>query len=192
LTVGRLGNAGGPAKEYRPIMGADEFLLREFVSDRHSATLFPTSDSDAAKSPLVKGAIDPVLHLTIGNLKQLNATANGVPGALPQTNWFNPSGDVLQGADLLDVHGPMFFELLRLLLPKLIPELGEAFCAVKNADDIKVVMGRNVRWCASTNVYFILSHVTCHFMQDKPSIREGQGIARHGLAVVFLDRLHAA
>ena len=173
-------------------MGADDFLLREFVSDRHSATLFPTSDSDAAKSPLTKGAIDPVLHLTIGNLKQLNATANGVAGALPQTDWFNSSGDVLQGADLLDVHGPMFFELLRLLLPKLIPELGEAFCAVKNADDIKVVMGRNVRWCASTNVYFILSHVTCHFMQDKPSIRKGQGIARHGLAVVFLDRLLAA
>jgi hypothetical protein len=173
-------------------MGSNEFLLREFVSDRLRAPLFPTSDSDAAKSPLVKGAIDPVLHLTIGNLKQLDATKNGTPGTLPQTDWFNPSGDVLQGADLLDVHGPMFFELLRLLLPKLTPELGEAFCSVTNADDIKAVMGRKVRWCASNNVYLIISHVTCHFMQDKPYIREGQGITRHRLAVVFLDRFHAA
>ncbi len=64
--------------------------VRGFVSDRLSAPLFPTSDSDAAKSPLVKGAIDPMLHPTIGNLKQLNANANGVPGTLPQTDWFNP------------------------------------------------------------------------------------------------------
>ncbi len=70
---------------------------------------------------------------------------------------------------------------------KLIPELGAAFCAAKNADDVKAVMGRKVRWCASTKVYFIISHVTCHFMQDEPYIREGQGIRRHGLAVVFLD-----
>ncbi len=59
MTVGCLGNAGGPAKEYREIMGSNEFLLREFVSDRLLAPLFPTSDSDAAKSPLVKGAIEP-------------------------------------------------------------------------------------------------------------------------------------
>ncbi len=40
---------------------------------------------------------------------------NGAGDALPQTNWFKPSGDVLQGGnrhgDLLDVHCPIFFEL---------------------------------------------------------------------------------
>jgi hypothetical protein len=87
-----------------------------------------------------------MLHLAIGNLKQLDATKNGVPGTLPQTDWFNPSCDVLQGCcNLLDTHCPMLITLLHLLRPKLIPEFGEAFCAAKNADYIKVVMGRKLK-----------------------------------------------
>ncbi len=71
LTVGRLGNlnAGCTAKEYRPVMGADEFLLRKFVSDQRPGPLFLSCDSEAAKLPLVKGAHDPMLHLAFGNLK---------------------------------------------------------------------------------------------------------------------------
>ncbi len=88
-------------------------------------------DTLGMDSHVVARVRSDVIHL--GWSSMLAPRTNGAPGVLPQTNWFNSSGDVLQGGNLLDVHGPMFFELLRLLLPTLIPELGAAFCAAKNA-----------------------------------------------------------
>ncbi len=45
-----------------------------------------------------------------------------------------------------------FFAVLSVVTPKLIPELGEAIGAVNNADYIKAVIQRHVRWCAGTYV----------------------------------------
>ena len=130
-------------------MGSDDFLLDAFLSNSvHDAPLFPSADAEAARSPLTKGALDPVLHLAIGNLKQFDATKNGTPGTVPFSDWSAPNGEIIQGGSLLDVHGPMFFAVLGVVTPKLIPELGEAIGAVTNADDIKSVMQRHVRWCA--------------------------------------------
>ena len=130
-------------------MGSDDFLLDAFLSDsRHDAPLFPSADAEAARSPLTKGALDPVLHLAIGNLKQFDATKNWAPGTVPFSDWSAPNGEIIQGGSLLDVHGPMFFAVLSVVMPKLIPELGEAIGDVTNADDIKSVMQRHVRWCA--------------------------------------------
>ena len=146
--VGR-GDAGGPVKEFRQVLGSDDFLLDSyFPASHHDAPLFPSADADAARSPLTKGAYDPALHLAIGNLKQFDATKNGAPGTVPYSDWSAPNGEIIQGGSLLDVHGPMFFAVLSVVTPKLIPELGEAIGAVNNADDIKSVMQRHVRWCA--------------------------------------------
>ena len=134
-------------------MGSDDFLRDAFLPDsHHDAPLFPSADADAARSPLTKGVLDPVLHLAIGNLKQFDATKNGTPGTVPFSDWSAPNGEIIQGGSLLDVHGPMFFAVLGVVTPKLIPELGEAIGAVTNVDDIKSVMQRHVRWCACTYV----------------------------------------
>ena len=147
--------------------------------------LFPSCDADAARSPLVKGPYDAALHLAIGNLKQADATKNGVPGTLPFTDFFAPSGEIIQGANMLDVHGPMFFAIVREVLPKLLPELGEAFCAAKNANDINDVMLRHVQWCASRCIQLIIAYATGDTpQQDDPLITEGQEIIPHGLAAV--------
>ncbi len=82
------------------------------------------------------------LHLAIGNLKQVDATKNGASGALQQCDFFSSTGEIIQGAALLDVWGPLWFVIARELLPILVPELGEAFCAAKNADDINALHRR--------------------------------------------------
>ena len=137
--------------DWKPIqvLGSDDFLLDAyFPASHHDAPLFPSSDADAARSPLTKRAYDPALHLAIGNLKQFDATKNGAPGTVPYSDWSAPNSEIIRGGSLLDVHGPMFFAVLSVVTPKLIPELGEAIGAVNNADDIKSVMQRHVRWCA--------------------------------------------
>ena len=137
--------------DWKPIqaLGSDDFLLDAyFPASHHDAPLFPSSDADAARSPLTKRAYDPALHLAIGNLKQFDATKNGAPGTVPYSDWSAPNGEIIRGGSLLDVHGQMFFAVLSVVTPKLIPELGEAIGAVNNADDIKSVMQRHVRWCA--------------------------------------------
>ena len=112
---------------------------------------------------------------------------NGTPGTVPFSDWSAPNGEIIQGGSLLDVHGPIFFAALSVVMLKLIPELGEAIGAVNNADDIKSVMQRHVRWCASTYVQSIISHLTYRLPQDEPYVREGQANIPHGLAVVFLN-----
>ena len=137
--------------DWKPIqvLGSDDFLLDAyFPASHHDAPLFPSSDADAARSPLTKRAYDPALHLAIGNLKQFDATKNGAPGTVLYSDWSAPNSEIIWGGSLLDVHGPMFFAVLSVVTPKLIPELGEAIGAVNNADDIKSVMQHHVRWCA--------------------------------------------
>ncbi len=92
---------------------------------------------------------DADLHVAIGDLKQVDATKNGAPGALPRCDFFSSTGEIIQGAALLDIWGPLWFVIARELLPILVPELGEAFCAAKNAVDINAVMLCHVVWCAS-------------------------------------------
>ena len=117
-------------------MGSADFLLDAFLSDsRHDAPLFPSADADAARSPLTKGVLDPVLHLAIGNLKQFDATKNGAPGTVPFSDWSAPNGEIIQGGSLLDVHGPMFFAVLSVVTPKLIRKIrrSRAPCANRNS-----------------------------------------------------------
>jgi hypothetical protein len=197
----RLGYAGGPAREFREVLGSNEFLLGAFISDAHITPLFPSCDADAARSPLVKGPYDAALHLAIGNLKQADATKNGVPGTLPFTDFFAPDGEIIQGANLLDVHGPMFFAIVREVLPKLLPELGEAFCAAKNADDINDVMLRHVQWCAARCVFqkvasvLSVSHLHSHTSWNTDCVCSAGipvvSISNGALHVVFNLLLHA-
>jgi hypothetical protein len=151
--AGCLDDAGGPVKELRQYLGSNEFLLSDYVSDKNTAMLFPLSDADAAASPLVRRSYEADLHLAIGNLKQFDATKNGAPGALPCCDFFSTTGEIIQGAGLLDVWGPLWFVVAREVLPILVPELGEAFCNAMNAADINAVMLRHVIWCASICVH---------------------------------------
>lgn len=70
---------------------------------------------------------------------------------MPYSDWSAPNSEIIRGGSLLDVHGPIFFAVLSVVTPKLIPELGEAIGAVNNADDIKSVMQRHVRWTSPTS-----------------------------------------
>jgi hypothetical protein len=72
---------------------------------------------------------------------------------LPCCDFFSTTGEIIQGAGLLDVWGPLWFVVAREVLPILVPELGEAFCDAMNAADIKAVMLRHVIWCASICVH---------------------------------------
>ena len=44
----------------------------------------------------------------------------------------------------------MFFAMLQEVLPKLLPELGEAYCAAKNAYDVNYLLSRP-SCCATSN-----------------------------------------
>jgi hypothetical protein len=105
--VGHLGDASGPAKKLRPYLGSDEFLLGAYVSDQNTDPLFPSSDAEAAGSPLVRMQYDADLHLVIGNLKQFDVSKNGAPGALPCCEFFSTTGEIVQGGALLDIWGPL-------------------------------------------------------------------------------------
>ena len=128
---------------------------RGYVSDKNTAPLSPSSDAEAAGSPLVRRPYDADLHLAIGNLKQFDATKNGAPGALPCCDFLSTTGEIIQGGALLDVWGPLWFVVAREVLPILVPELGEAFCDAMNAADIQAIMLRHVIWCASICVHLL-------------------------------------
>jgi hypothetical protein len=165
-------------------MGSSDFLLGNYVSDRLTTSIFPTSDAEAAGSPFVKSPYHPALHLAVGNLKQFDTTKNGAPGTLPYSDFNSSTGKILQGAAMLDVYGPMWFVILREVLIKLLPDLGEAFCEATTADAIKAVMHRHVLWCASSCAKFVISYVTYRFLQDEPFVGNCKENIPHELAVV--------
>ena len=91
---------------------------------------------------------------------------------MPCTDFYSPTGEILQGAALLDVYGQMWSVVVLVrcrpvVLP--LPELEEAYCAATNANDIKTVMLLHV-YGALQVVHSLLFH-THRFLQDEPFIR---------------------
>jgi hypothetical protein len=99
-----------------------------------------------------------------------------LPGTLPYTDFFSESGDIIQGANRLDVHGPIFFNLYREVLPKMLLDLGGAFCAAKNAENFTKVMLRHFNWYASSCEKFIMEHVKYGPCRTNPSYKKIKNI----------------
>jgi hypothetical protein len=105
----------------------------------------------------VEGLYNPALHLAIGNLKQGDATKNGLPGTFPYTDFFSKSGDIIQGANLRP-------------RPYVLQHMWRGHAHVKN------VILRYINWCASSCV--------TRTLQDEPLITKSQENLPHELAVV--------
>ena len=139
-------NTSGPVKSVARYLGATgehagECLLRNFIPEGYSQSIFPYSDTEAAGKPLVKGKYVPALHLAIGCLRVFNAEENSAdPQGEPVCNFHSHTSVFIKGAACLDPYGPLFFVMVRHILPKLSPMLGDMFCNAATPQDVHKAM----------------------------------------------------
>lgn len=143
----------GPVKRLAEVLGATgeyagECLLQNILPPGYDTekAIFPVSDLEASSKPLVKGRYDPDLHLAIGCLRMFDATQNSAqPDGEPQCNFHSQSSDYIKGAAFLDPYGPMFWPIIRSIVPALSPMLGELFCNPKTVEDVAASINRDFK-----------------------------------------------
>ena len=134
----------GPVKGLARYLGATgdragECLLEDILPPGFELSIFPYSDAESAARPLVKGRYKPELHLAIGMLRIFNAEDNNLEAHSPPQCDFRRE-PYIAGAAKLEPYGPLFFVMVRTILPKLSPMLGEMFCNAKTPDEVYKVM----------------------------------------------------
>jgi hypothetical protein len=134
----------GPVKSLARYLGATgdragECLLEDILPPGFELSIFPYSDTEAASRPLVKGRYKPEMHLAIGMLRTFNAEHNNVEANSPPQCDFRRA-PYIEGAANLDAYGPLFFVMMRTILPKLSPKLGEMICNAKTPEEVCKVM----------------------------------------------------
>ena len=118
----------GPVKRLGAILGATgehegESVLQAILPEGHTKPIFPLSDALATAGPLLKKRpYNAELHLAIGLIRVFDATRNSSePGGEPRCNFHSETQDYLAGVAVLDPYGPLFFEMIRVILAKLSP-----------------------------------------------------------------------
>ena len=118
----------GPVKRLAAILGATgehagESLLEAILPEGHTKPIFSLNDALAAAGPLLKKRpYNAELHLAIGLLRVFDATqTSSEPGGEPRCDFHSETQDYLVGVSVLDPYGPLFFEMIRVVLAKLSP-----------------------------------------------------------------------
>ncbi len=110
IRLNTIFNTSGHVKSVARYLGATgehagECLLRNFIPEGYSQSIFPYSDTEAAGKPLVKGKYIPALHLAIGCLRVFIAEQNSAdPQGDPVCNFHSHTSVFIKGAACLDAY----------------------------------------------------------------------------------------
>ena len=133
----------GPVKRLGAILGATgehegESVLQAILPEGHTKPIFPLSDALATAGPLLKKRpYNAELHLAIGLIRVFDATRNSSePGGEPRCNFHSETQDYLIGVAALDPYGPLFFEMIRVVLAKLSPMHYELWDSVEKPEHV--------------------------------------------------------
>ena len=136
----------GCHKSLRPILGGTPgtCLIEQVVGADRKGLLIPTSEHDAKSSFITRGGYKSELHFTLGTLRQFNVGENSTePGGEPFCDLSREDEQYLLGGQLLDSHGPMSFEIMKLITPHLGGKLASIFESVRSPEDVKPAMSES-------------------------------------------------
>jgi hypothetical protein len=118
---------GGPVKRLAEVLGATgehtgECVLQQIIPPGYTLPIFPLSDAEASSRPLVKNRYNPELHIAIGLLRCFDARENSVDGGgEPSCDFRSRTREYIKGVNALPHYGPLFFEMMKVILIKLSP-----------------------------------------------------------------------
>jgi len=133
----------GPKEELCKYLGwvpGDPGLLTEHVrgKTKECVPLFPVKESDGIGA--VEKCNDPALQLSIGWLRQFDSRQNSSQdGGLPFCSFQNTP--YIRGANLLPLYGPMYFHMLKLV----VPACGDVMVKLWEKD-VDAALGHEFKW----------------------------------------------
>ena len=114
----------GPVQRLADVLGVNtgECVLQPFIPPGYTLPIFPLSDAEASSRPLVKNRYNPELHIAIGLLRCFDARENSVDGGgEPSCDFRSRTREYIKGVNALPHYGPLFFEMMKVILIKLSP-----------------------------------------------------------------------
>jgi hypothetical protein len=134
---------GGPVKRLAEVLGATgehtgECVLQQIIPEGYTLPIFPLSDAEASSRPLVKNRYNPDLHIALGLLRCFDARQNSSKvGGEPYCDFHSHTKEFMKGVNALDPYGPLFFEMIRVILIKLSPIHADIFELADTPDEVE-------------------------------------------------------